>query len=207
MRQLFFFVISILGVWSLEAQSRVEKSIFSNNIKLVKISLNKAYKIELITHTKESIEIAGVSDGERKDDLLVSLDHTKDTVYINDRLQPFTENHNDKLSAHKVFALQVVISVPKNLNVEISSELASLYVNGHFQNLFIELNSGNCKLKNFEGNALINTFQGDIEMYTKNSHIDANSKNGSVKVEDASAGNQKIVLRSIYGDITAHKIK
>ena len=85
-----------------------------------------------------------------------------DKLFLKSEYIEILQSGYDKLSAHKVFSLEIKLIVPENLKIEIESNIASVTAIGEFEYLQIQLKQGNCEVLNFSGNALVNTFTGNI---------------------------------------------
>ncbi len=69
---------------------------------------------------------------------------------------------NDKLSAHKVFAITMNVYIPKQLNVQLEGDETQVYVQGNYKKIWALLISGNYTLNELEGEAIIQTKKGNI---------------------------------------------
>ncbi|AXT52183.1 hypothetical protein D1818_15560 [Aquimarina sp. BL5] len=206
MRQLFFFSIFLQLSISVQSQSIFNKSIDATDLSEVFIFLDDTFQIEITNTSENKIIVNGISEGEYQNNILINATRKEDSLTILDDIQPFSEKHNDKLSAHKVIVVKVKIQIPQHLNVTIKSRIASLKLNAKIKSLFVELNSGDCLLRNFIGNAMINTLEGDITVYTKNATINTKTKSGILSIEKI-FGQHQIELKSITGNISVYKTK
>ncbi|WP_299221564.1 hypothetical protein [uncultured Aquimarina sp.] len=206
MRQLFFFLIFLQLSISVQSQSIFNKSIDATDLSEVFIFLDDTFQIEITNTSENKIIISAISEGEYQNNILINVTRKENSLTIIDDIQPFSESHNDKLSAHKVIVLKVKIQIPQNLRVTVQSRLASLQLNAKIKSLFVELNSGDCLLHNFIGNTTINTLGGDITVYTKNATINATTKSGIISIEKI-FGQHQIELKSITGNISVYKTK
>ncbi|MBQ4801658.1 hypothetical protein J8L88_02260 [Aquimarina sp. MMG015] len=206
MRKSFFFLIFLFVFNWMQSQSSFNKSIDATDLTEVSITLDNTFQIEVTNTSENKIIVTAVSEGEYQNNVFINTKRNENSLSIIDDIQPFSENHNDKLSAHKVIVLKVKIQLPKHLNVVIISRLASLNLNAKIKSLFVELNSGDCFLNDFIGNAVINTLDGSITIYTKNATINASTKKGILSAEKI-FGEHLIELKSISGDISVYKTK
>ncbi|MBQ4819957.1 hypothetical protein [Aquimarina sp. MMG016] len=202
MKWLFSFFISI----TIHAQSTFDKSFDTSEVEEVEIVLHNTFEIEIINNIEDKVIFNGVSEGEYENDILIKAKQYGKRIVLEDEIQPFSENHNDKLSAHKVFVVKVKLQIPDHLNVVIKSRIASLDINGEFKNLFAELDSGDCLLNSFIGNATINTLSGNINVFTENANIITSTKSGKINSENIT-GAYQINLKSISGNISVYKTK
>lgn len=206
MRLLNPFYLYILFIAHIHAQSTVNKSIDVSGVEEVEIILDNFFQIEIVQTTADKVVFSATSEGEYKDHILIKGKRLERTIVLQDGLQPFSDHHNDKLSAHKVFAATAKIEIPEYLNIVVKSKTASTYIVGSYKNLFVELNSGDCIIKGFEGDAKIHTYFGNIIIDTKNATITATSTSGLVNKEHIT-GKHQIELKSISGNISVYKTK
>ncbi len=190
----------------MQSQSSFNKSIDATDLTEVSIILDNTFQIEVTNTSENKIIVTAVSEGEYQNNVFINTKREENSLSIIDDIQPFSENHNDKLSAHKLIVLKVKIQLPKHLNVAITSRLASLNLRAKIKSLLVELNSGDCFLNDFIGNAVINTLDGSITVHTKNATISASTKKGILFAEKI-FGEHLIELKSISGDISVYKTK
>lgn len=203
---IYGFILFMFWVDASNAQSTVSKKMDAQGIKELNLVLDHAFLIEVENTTNNEITFDLVSEGEFKNNLLIKTDRNEDRLRIEDELQPFSSYHNDKLSAHKVFAVVAKISVPKGIRITLKSKIGSFKATGRFASLFVELNSGDCILNSFIGDAEINTMQGDITIYMNKASVQASSKSGRINNE-IELGENQLKLKTISGDINILKTK
>lgn len=189
------------------AQKHTEQVIDAENIERIVFSGDEIYSVRIKAVTGEEIRIFSDTEGEYYNN--ISLDHEirNKTLYLNSRYREILRSGYDKLSAHKVYAMEVIVEIPEHLTVEIKSNLASIYVSGAFKNILAQLNSGSCYFLNFIGNAVVNTYAGNILGSVSPAEYEVNSRHGQVNVPENTRGIHKMVLTSINGDIKLSETK
>ena len=192
------FISFVLGAFS---QKDVSGTYDAQNIKKLYIFTDEVFKINLKTSEKEKIILTSHSEGEYFNDISLNIEVFQDRMILTTQFREILQSGYDKLSAHKVFSLEITLEIPEGLEVFIKSNIASVSGSGAYKNLEIELQSGQCELIFFQGNALINTYIGSIDVQTKNAEIIATSRNGNVIVPIGFTGNNKISLTTINGNI------
>ena len=165
------------------------------------------FKITVRTAPVETITITTHSDGEYYNQISLDARVEGETLLLDSRFREILQSGYDKLSAHKVFAMEVTLEIPQGLSLDISSNLASVHASGSFKNLLVQLKSGSCYLSNFTGDALVNTYNGNIEVTTTNAKVTALSRHGKVVLPQDNTGNHEIELSSINGNIRVLKTK
>ena len=200
---LFILLFSLQGF----AQKETTNTIDANGIQNIIISADEIFKISITTAPVESITISTHSDGEYFNQISLDAQIEGDILLLDSRFREILQSGYDKLSAHKVFAMEIRLEIPENLSVDISSNLASVHASGDFKNLLVQLKSGSCYFSSFIGNAQVNTFNGNIEVATSNAHITAASRHGKVVLPQDNTGSHEMKLSSINGNIRVLKTK
>jgi hypothetical protein len=192
---LFFFTLLA------SAQKETTQELDATEIKNLYIDTDEVFKINIKTIKGDHIFISTHADGEYYNDIALSTTIEGKGVYLTSQFREILQSGYDKLSAHKVFSLELSLEIPENLQVYVKSNLASVEAEGAYEYLQVQLNSGYCNLNNFEGNALINTYNGAILIKTLGATVIASSRNGKVFLPAKNNGNYKIKATSINGDI------
>ncbi|QED38557.1 hypothetical protein FK178_12885 [Antarcticibacterium arcticum] len=196
---ILFFSFCFLGSF---AQKDTAVEVDAKGIKKIYILAEEVFRINLKTSETNKITLTSHSEGEYYNDISLDMKVEQEQITLTSNFPAQLQNGYDKLSAHKVFSLEIMLEIPEGLEVYVRSSQASLRGRGNFNYLEAELKSGYCQLTNFTGNALINTYSGNIEMETSNAVFTALSRNGKVLQSGFSRGDHKIELRSITGDIS-----
>lgn len=200
MNKILLFCLLFSGLWA-HGQKETAQTIDAQDLKVIVISADEIFRITLSTAPVESIEIRTRSDGEYYNRISLDAEIQGETLVLNSRFREILESGYDKLSAHKVFAMEIILVIPDGLSVDISSNLASVYASGSFENLLIQLRSGSCYLSRLSSDAVVNTFNGNIELEAINSLVTASSRHGEVQFTGQNSGERKVELSSINGNI------
>lgn len=191
----------LLLPFALFAQKDTSRRFDAGNIQRLEIFLDEVYKINLQTSKEDKILISTHSEGEYFNDINLEVEQFQDKMVITSSFRKILQSGYDKLSAHKVFSIEVNLIIPEGLEVYIISNIGTVNATGRFKDLQVELQSGACKLKNFTGNALVNTYRGGIWVETNSAEINASSGTGTVEIPEGMRGIHTLQLRSINGDI------
>lgn len=189
----------------MNAQRNTQQSIDASSLKTIQINSDEVFLITIHAVPSEEITIRTHSEGEYFNNIILSSEVEGDMLKLTSEYPERLAGGFDKLSAHKVFSLEVELNIPENMNVEIRSNIASLVAEGSFERIFADLNQGYCKLLDFEGQALINTYKGDITVDANSGIIDAHSRHGKVETPEFLTGRNPLKLTSIDGNITVRK--
>ena len=139
------------------AQKHVEHVIEAGEIKKIVLSSDEIYRIDVKTIPGEQIRVSTDAEGEYFNEINLDLETREHTLYLNSRYREILQSGFDKLSAHKVFSMEVALQIPEGMVVEINSNVASAFLAGSYEHILIQLKKGSCYLKDFKGSAVINT--------------------------------------------------
>lgn len=191
----------------MHAQKETYEVIDAEKLKVLNIETDEVFRIRITAAPVEKINIKTRSEGEYYDNILIETSVKGERLNISTKYPERLTGGFDKLSAHKVFSLEIELEIPEGLEVVVSSNIASLIATGNYESVYAGLKQGYCNLLDFSGKANINTYGGDILVETKTGIIEANSRHGVVTVPDFLPGRNPIKLTSIDGDITVRKTK
>lgn len=203
----FLIVLCLCFSSHLVAQKQVDETFNASEVNSVVVDGNSMFKIDIQTQDSKMVQLLTKIEGEYTPEIAVSQQITDSTLYISSVFKPSFANHNDKLSAHKVVSIEVVLKIPKHLKVYVKSDIGSVKAKGDFTFFTVELAQGNCLLTDFFGSALINTINGDVEVHTNYARVKAHSKYGTLTKVPLVYGANTIELNSIHGDIKLIKIE
>lgn len=192
---------------SLHAQRDTREIFNASGIESIDILTNEVFKITITATNTDRIRLITHSEGEYFNQILVQTKVDNGNLSIRTSYPQELTGGFDKLSAHKVFSLELELEIPKDLEISVDSNIASLITFGSFSQLTANLKDGYCDLKEFAGNATINTYDGNIRVETGSGLVDAESRNGTVEIPEHFSGRNPIKLKSIDGNILVLKTK
>ncbi len=201
MKYLFILLFSCVLGSRCFSQKTTTQVYNAGKTKEIYVLTDEVYKINISTSTKKQVKIHTLSEGEYYNNIALDVKQTPERMEITSNFPSILQSGYDKLSAHKVFSLELFIEVPEGLKVYVESNIGSVIGEGRYKELIIELQSGFCSLSNFMGSALVNTYDGGIKVVGTNMEIEASSRNGNVYLPPASNGKNHFRLTSINGDI------
>lgn len=181
------------------------KSFSTESIKQINLKLDNVYSVIVNSHEKPQVKIEVKVEGEHSEHIMLTSKRLFGSLLISCEQQPAFKDANDKLSAHKVLAIELSITVPQNIATYVKSDIAELALNGDYKNVIIELVEGNFTAVNFTGNLKVNTQTGHINLNTNYARIDAASADGKVDVSEITSGENTIALKSVKGNIKVTK--
>lgn len=193
----FFLLLS----FSAMSQKDSERSFEAATIKQLEIYIDEVHKIDIKTYPGSEVLLISHSEGEYYNDIHLKMERLEEKFILSSVFKEDLQEGYDKLSAHKVFSLEVTLKIPEHLVVYLKSNIATVTAHGKYKELKVELQMGACTLLDFTGNAVVNTYRGPIQVETGDANINAFSRNGSVDLPAGIRGNHQLELQSIYGDI------
>jgi len=202
------FLLILGGITSMCAQKKLFKEWVGPSFTQLHIDSDQISKITLRSEPIDKITIYTRMEGETVDNNLITVVTTDKVLSIGTDITPFFEPYNDKLAAHKVLAIEMIVIIPENLSVTIRSKLANIYGSGRINYLDAELETGFIELESYEGNAILFSKWGSIKVRAlpgvsgKGSSI-----NGEVLNSLPSKGNYVIDAASSHGAIVLLQTK
>ena len=196
-----------LAANTLHAQKKIEKSFRNQNIKTVHLELDYVFNVIIKTLRTNEVRITAESEGEFASYFNLEAKETEESLSIKSTVDFTFEDANDKLSAHKVQAISIVITVPEHIEVTIKSDIGNLEAHGSYRALTVQLTSGNCVVNHARGEIKVSAIMGNITAYTNYAKVTAETRQGKLLVEEITPGKSSYMLKSIKGDITVKKKK
>lgn len=201
MKLLIFSLIFLSCCQAALAQKDTFQSYDAGEIKELMILTDEVYKINIRSAAGDQVILTTHSEGEYYNDIHLEVKRSQHQMLLTSRFDETLRGGFDKLSAHKVFSLEITLEVPHGLDIHVRSNLASVSASGKFANFRGELQQGNARLEDFKGNAVVNTYRGNIYVKTTNASIRASTGTGNVSIPQNSRGWYRLELRSVTGDI------
>jgi len=183
----------------INGQHRVEKTFSSEGIRDVEVIGNEVFSIEIVNSNSQ--------EGEYADAIKLHTEVIQNTLKVRASIREGFHIPNDKLSAHKVFATQLSLILPKNLHVRIESHLSNLKIEGSFPFLSALLYEGNCYFEKFKGTATITSNKGSIYGKTAAAILQVDSKNGTVVLPKKLPKGNPLILKTVQGNIEIFQTK
>ncbi len=192
---------------SLSAQKETLETIDAKSVEAIQIYADEVYSISIETYEGSEIIIATHSEGEYYNQIRLNTEIQNKKLILSTKYPEALSGGYDKLSAHKVFSLDLQLKIPAGLRLYVESNLASVTATGDFKFLELRLNQGFCELKDFSGNGNVQTIMGNILVETRNTRVVAESRNGKLELPLSRDGDKLLKLTSVNGDISLRETK
>jgi len=200
MRQLIFSIL-VFTCFGLQAQKNIRKSIVNPRTAWVHVDTEHCFELVLGNSDSKEVLVKADIDGEYKDDLLIEIEEDGTTLIIRPDFRPDFRHPNDKLSAHKVISVRLVVLVPEYTNIKVYGNHTKVQANGIFSASEITLDDGQCAMKVEAETVEATTHSGDIYFESNGAMIEAVSRYGEVQGGPIAKGNGSVSLRSTSGNI------
>ena len=173
-------LLLILVQGSILAQSKWEKKIDAPEVHSLSIELGFIQNLMVSTGNSDQYIIKTTSEGEYRDQVMLVSKEVDHWLEIYPQWAPSFTAPNDKLSAHKVRALNLELIVPKGKTLEIRGEQAVVSVLGEYKEVVLRLGSGRVNLEYSSEESDIRTDSADVFLTVPYGDIQASSSEGKV---------------------------
>lgn len=205
-----FFILSFLffGSHYCVAQKTIQKEFSAKAIETLVIQDDAVFKITIQTAETSFIKVVVNVAGENSESVVIEKKLQNNALIISTGFTPYFEIINDKLAANKVLSIEMEITVPPRISLQLKSKIASVTATGDFKNVEIGLDEGSCVLNDFSGNAILLTKLGNITVYAEDQVSGTGfSRHSEVKNMLPENGKFHIEAESINGSISLLQTK
>ncbi|MBT8262211.1 MAG: hypothetical protein KJO05_05280 [Bacteroidia bacterium] len=165
MQNLIFHIFVVFLITSqICAQKTIQKQWIVSAVDTVLIASDQIYNVRITSGSKETINLTTSVEGEVYETVVVKELISGKTLQIGTGHSPYFSPKNDKLAAHKVLSVEMVLTVPPNVAVVVHSKNTSVIAEGTIAYLETVLEKGHCTLQDFKGDARLFTVFGDISV-------------------------------------------
>ena len=165
------------------------------------------FSIKLKSTKNSKVTIRAISEGEYANHFVVTEKSIGNLMTVSGRVAFTFPNNQDKLSAHKVHAIAIEITVPERLKTTLNSDIGNLNATGFYEQLTANLKSGNCMLNLASGHLVIQTVNGNISLTAKNAQVISETRTGLVTQQQLIDGISMFKLKTIKGNINIEQSK
>lgn len=200
-------MLAALCSMNLLGQKETRETFNTEFLEAIHIYADEVNSITIETHSGNQVVISTHSEGEYYNRIGLITEMKDGKLILRTKYPQALSEGYDKLSAHKVFAIDLEVEIPAGLRIFIQSNLASVIAKGDYEIFEAELNQGYLDLKNFSGSGSVQTIMGDISVEARNTRVEAQSRNGKLQINPTFKGNNLLKLTSVNGDISLLKTK
>ena len=208
LKNIAFLICLYFGSTEAISQKILEKQLDALKIERVVIASDMINLLSIASEKTDQIRIITKITGENSENVAVSTSEEDNILTIGTGYTPYFEAENDKLAAHKVISVEMLLTIPDFLIVEVETRIASVDVTGNYDVFRATLEYGNCELNSFLGHAMIKTLHGNILVYAReNVSGRVFSNKGDVINYLPGRGKYTIIAESRDGDISLFQTK
>ena len=190
------------------AQKKIEKKlVLDEGVTTVVFDLEHVFSINLKSTKNSKVTVRAISEGEYANHFVVTEKSIGNLMTVSGRVAFTFPNTQDKLSAHKVHAIAIEITVPERLKITLNSDIGNLNATGFYEQLTANLKSGNCMLNLASGHLVIQTVNGNISLTAKNAQVISETRTGLVTQQQLIDGISMFKLKTIKGNINIEQSK
>jgi hypothetical protein len=202
------FLVFILFSSEIYSQKTIQKQWDQKAVDTVLIASDAVYNVRITSEETKTITLTTSVEGEIYESVVVEEVISGRTLQIDTGFSPFFSPKNDKLAAHKVLSVEMVLVIPNDVAVIIRSKNASVLAKGKMVFLETALERGHCILENFQGDARLFSIFGDIYVWAQTGVGGrASSEKGEVRNALKLQGDFFIEAESVNGSVSLVPMK
>ena len=191
----FFLGFSAFG------QVQWNKTLKDLDLRGITIDMRFIQGLNLTTHRSADVLLNTQSEGEYQLQYVVVTQHENRWLTVYPQRVPAFNNLNDKLSAHKVIAMNLEMRVPESIVVEIEANQGKLEVSGLYRELNVQLDEGSLKLSHRAEQSTIKTKGASVHLNVASGTVDSKSEKGLVIGQITPNPDYLYTISSQYGPI------
>lgn len=201
------FLSCLFCIFSVAGQKVVKKELTNPSIIAILIDANQSFELKLKTADTNEVIAEAIMDGEYYNDVHLKVWEEGKALRISTGFNPSFVEPNDKLGAHKLVAISLVVTLPKYMTVHVIGTHTNVIAQGNYQDLSIVLASGECILNNIKGTVKVQTHSGSIYVNENIKSISAKTVYGAIYGKQVEIMNPTVKLNSVTGNIYLKKTK
>jgi len=178
------------------AQKTVEQFLEDPTLTQLYIEAAQINLLTLQAVKSKRLSASALLDGEYSSQQMLSFVRKGATLYVAPAFTANFELPNDKLGVHKVFSIELDMTIPDYLEVIVKGDHAEVSAQGSFKKLQINLNTGFCFLENVGREVRVVTQAAPIFLRQYSGIVTAFSTYGTVSAEQIPKGLSQINVRS-----------
>jgi hypothetical protein len=163
MQKHFYIFILIVCIHAKSvAQKVTQQTLAIDSVEELFINTEKIFQLNIYNTDTNVITLETRMEGEYYRDVNVVTSSKNKQLKLSCELAEGFQMPNDKLSAHKVFAITMNVYIPKQLKVQLEGDETQVYVKGNYKKFWAVLLSGNYTVEDLVAEAKIQTKKGNI---------------------------------------------
>lgn len=201
MKVIYTAILLVLALHLSWSQKTLSKVLEDPSLTQIHVLAEQVNTLCLKPSSSKKLLVSARLNGEYSPHQMIVFTRKGSTLFIGPDLSATFKIPNDKLSAHKIWSVDLAIEIPAHLEVYVVGGNTQINAQGIFEKLQIQLNDGLCVLEEVGNQVKVNTIRAPIVLRQKKGVIDAKTTYGHLDVSGIPTGDSEIVLRSLHGDI------
>lgn len=207
MNNVISYIILFISITGYSQKKLIKEIPVADTIETIYLDFNNVFLVTVATHKYAHIKVESQSEGEYANNFVLQNKIERGSMLLSGSVSFGILYPQDKLSAHKVHAVSVHVSIPKDKQIVLTSDIANVTIKGVYQSVFLNLYSGNVTAKELQANTIIQTVNGDIQLALKKGRVQTFSKYGKVVQEEIPEGTLNYKLKTLKGNINIQTIR
>lgn len=201
---LFFLFVFSPGL--LLAQKTVSQVVLEPEINRLLVQGEDCFRIRILSQPSREVRLEAEMQGEYQEALVIRTEKLGTTLRVGTEFAPGFDLPNDKLGAHKVFSVDLLLIVPEDLEIVLTARNCELRTEGNLHAFEATIDGGICILEHRGTLTSVRTQRAAIEAHINRGTILANSQFGATDIDPIPAGPESYRFESTYGGISVtHK--
>lgn len=193
--------MALLLFTGLNGQVVQEHRFRSSEIERVTVDASLLSRLEVEESTTGFLDLCYRAEGEYQEGTELTLHSQGKELRIGCEYATDFVVPGDKLSAHKVYSVDISIRIPSGKSLAIRGESVRVDCSGRFRSLDIQTTTGDCSLSVRCPYANVQTISGRILAELNEGTVYAESKYGEVRLSPIPESADHYRLSSIRGDV------
>ncbi len=196
------FFLTLFGSPGLHAQKTVSQVVLEPEIDRLLVQGEDCFRIRILSQESREVRLEAEMQGEYQEALVVRTEKLGTTLRVGTEFAPGFDLPNDKLGAHKVFSVDLLLVVPEDLEIVLTARNCELRTSGKLQSFEATVDGGICILDHQGASTWVRTQRAGIEANVSRGTVTANSQFGTTRIAEIPAGPQSYRFESTHGGIT-----
>ena len=206
-----FFCSLLLFLFALtpglmHAQKTVSQVVLEPEIDRILVQGEDCFRIRIQSQPGREVRLEAEMQGEYQEALVLRTEKLGTTLRVGTEFAPGFDLPNDKLGAHKVFSVDLLLIVPEDLTIVLTARNCELRTSGNLRVFEATLDGGICIVDHQGDMTWVRTQRAAIEAHIARGTIVANSQFSKATIASIPSGPETYRFETTHGRIrVTHK--
>ena len=121
-----YYILFLASLTVYSQKKLVKEFPVDKGVSLIYVDLNNVFTVDIKTHGAPYIKIEAQSEGEYANNFVLHNKIENESMLVSGSISVGIEYPQDKLSAHKVHAIEVSLLIPENKQIVFTSDIANV---------------------------------------------------------------------------------